>query len=32
MDDELDGFENTMEYFDAQREVLLEDDGERNEY
>lgn len=27
-----DEFENTMEYQDAEREVILEDDGERNEY
>lgn len=29
---DYDEFENTMEYQDAQRAVILEDDGERNEY
>lgn len=27
-----DGFENVMEYQDAERAVILEDDGERNEF
>ncbi|AXC36130.1 hypothetical protein SEA_MUSETTA_22 [Microbacterium phage Musetta] len=29
---DYDEFENVMEYEDAKREVILEDDGERNEY
>lgn len=32
MDHEEDGFENVLEYDDAERRVILEDDGQRNEY